>query len=176
MKKVINDKTIYFYDNDNNEIMHIDYSTDECVWVFHSNNIIKITKDMELYNLLYNFMNNCYEFGNDILLSYKDNNKLIWYSDCYYNPDDEWSLASVSCLNIEKKDEVFNIWCTKKIDEIIDRPHKFYAIGFSPAGNGKYSKNIISGSTLQNDFVNYIYQPLLNKNKILKNSFMINKI
>lgn len=168
MKKVINDKAIYFYDDDNHEIMYIDYSTDECIWYFHSNNIITVTKDMELYTLLDSFMNHCYEFDDDVLPNYKDNDKLIWYSDCYYNPDDKWSLASVSCLNIEKKDYSFNIWCTKKIDEIIDRPHKTYVIGFSPAGNGRYSKNINTGSTLQNDFVTHIYQPLLNKNKVLK--------
>ena len=40
--------------------------------------------------------------------------------------------------------------------------------GFVPAGNGKYSKNLNTGLTLQDDFVTCIYQPLLNKNKVLK--------
>ena len=29
------------------------------------------------------------EFNDDILFNYKDANQLIWYSDCYYNPDDD---------------------------------------------------------------------------------------
>ena len=168
MKKIVSDKTIHFYDDENNEIMYIDHSTDECIWYFHSDNIINVTADMELYNLLYIFMNNYYDFGDEILQNYKDSNKLIWHSDCYYNPDDKWSIASVSCLNIERNDNCFKIWCTKKIDEIIDRPYKTYGICFSPAGNGKYSKNSATGLTLQDDFVIHIYQPLLNKNKVLK--------
>ena len=168
MKKIVSHKTIHFYDDENNEIMYIDHSTDECIWYFHSDNIINVTADMELYNLLYIFMNNYYDFGDEILQNYKDSNKLIWHSDCYYNPDDKWSIASVSCLNIERNDNCFKIWCTKKIDEIIDRPYKTYGICFSPAGNGKYSKNLATGLTLQDDFVIYIYQPLLNKNKVLK--------
>lgn len=168
MKKIVSHKTIHFYDDENNEIMYIDHSTDECIWYFHSDNIINVTADMELYNLLYIFMNNYYDFGDEILQNYKDSNKLIWHSDCYYNPDDKWSIASVSCLNIERNDNCFKIWCTKKLDEMIDRPYKTYAICFSPAGNGKYSKNLATGLTLQDDFVIHIYQPLLNKNKVLK--------
>jgi len=168
MKKIISNKTIHFYDSENNEIMYIDHSTDDCIWYFQTESIINITEDMELYNLLNNFMNNSYVFNDEILPNYKDSNKLIWYSDCYCNPDDEWSIASVSCLNIERNDNCFKIWCTKKIDEMIDRPYKNYGICFSPAGNGKYSKNLDTGLTLQDDFVNCIYQPLLNKNKVLK--------
>jgi hypothetical protein len=168
MKKIISDETIHFYDDENNEIMYIDHSTDECIWYFHSDSVINVTADMELYNLLRSFMTNYYDFNDEILLNYKDSNKLIWYSDCYYNPDDKWSIASVSCLNIERNDFCFKIWCTKKIDEMIDRPHKTYGICFSPAGNGKYSKNLNTGLTLQDDFITHIYQPLLTKNKVLK--------
>lgn len=168
MQTVINKKTIYFYDNENREIMYIDYSTDECIWYFYSNDIITITKDMEFYNILNNFMNQDYLFSDELLPNYKDNNKLIWHSDCYYNPDDKWSVSSVSCLNIERNNNEFKIWCTKKLDEIIDRPHKSYGICFSPLGNGKYSKNLNTGLTLQDDFLILVYQPLLNKTKVLK--------
>lgn len=168
MKKVINDKTIHFYDEENNEIMYISHSTDDCIWYFFSEGIIDVTADMELYSLLYNFMNNYYVFNDKVLLNYKDSDKLIWYSDCYYNPDDEWSIASVSCLNIERKDSHFKIWCTKKIDEMIHRAHKTHGVCFSPSGNGKYSKNLATGVTLQDDFISHIYQPLLDKNKELK--------
>ena len=168
MKKIISDKTIYFYDDQNCEIMYIDYSIDECIWFFHSKDIISVPSDNDLYNILDNFMINTYEFKDDFFSNYKDNNKLIWYSDCYYNPDDEWSIASVSCLNIEKKDDCFKIWCTKKLDDIIDKPNQSYCISFSPLGNGRYSKNLNTGFTLQDEFITLIYQPLLDKNKVLK--------
>ena len=105
MKKVIKDKTIYFYDDNEREIMYIDHSTDECIWFFNSEQVIKLTKESELYELINNLMNNNYLFQNEDLQNYKDETTLTWYSDCYYNPDDEWSLASVSCLNIKKQDD-----------------------------------------------------------------------
>ena len=173
MKKVIRDKVIHFYDAKNNEIMYIDFSCDDCVWYFYSDDIINISMDMELYHLIDKFMNQHYEFNSDILIDYKDCNRLIWYSDCYYNPDDAISVSAVSCLNIERIHIGFKIWCTKKLDEIINRPNKSQMICFSPAGNGKYSKNVDTGSTLQDDFVTYIYQPLLNRSDILKKQIKI---
>lgn len=168
MHKSVNDGTIYFYDDMNNEIMYIKFLGADCVWYFKTAKKIKITKDMELYSLLNNFMNNRYIFGHSQLQDYKDETKLIWYSDGFYDPHDAWSVASISCLKIEKNENCFNIRCTKKLDEIIDRPSKTYGICFSPAGNGKYSQNVNAGSTLQDDFITQIYQPLLNKNMGLK--------
>ena len=167
MRKEMYGKTVYFYNDDEKELMHIDYSIDECIWYFNSDNVIKITEDMELYNLLDTFMKQNYVFGKELLQNYKDNNKLVWYSDCYYNPDDKWSVDSVSCLNIEKKDKCFNIWCTKKLDEKINRKNKTYSIIFSPLGNGTYSKNCNTNCTLQDDFIILIYQQLLS-NKYVK--------
>lgn len=167
MKKIISDKTIYFYDENNNEVMYMDHSIDECIWYFNTDTIINITEDMELYNLINDFMNNVYVFNDDILFNYKDGNRLIWYSDCYYDSCDEWSIASVSCLNIERGENCFKIWCTKKLDEMLERKYKTYGICFSPAGNGRFSKNLDTNLTLQDDFVIQVYQPLLSKNKTL---------
>ena len=113
-------------------------------------------------------MSGHYQFQNDELENYKDESTLTWYSDCYYNPDDEFSLASVSCLHIKKEEGSISIWPTKKLDEMIDRKNKTYGICFSPAGNGKYSKNMSTGTFLQDDFVTMVYQKLLERNKILR--------
>ena len=164
MKKLIEDDIVKFY-NKKTEIMSIRFSIDDCIWYFNSDDVITITKGMELYDALDNFMQQNYIFGEDVLKNKKESNKLTWYSDCYYNPEDEWSLDSVSCLHIEKEDNSFKIWCTKKIYEKYNRENKSYGICFSPCSNGKYSKNINTGSTLQNDFITMIYQPLLEKDK-----------
>lgn len=168
MKKVIKGKTVYFYDDNNEEVMYIDHSTDECIWFFNSEQVVRINKDSELYDLLNDFMSGHYQFQNDELENYKDESTLTWYSDCYYNPDDEFSLASVSCLHIKKEEGSISIWPTKKLDEMIDRKNKTYGICFSPAGNGKYSKNMSTGTFLQDDFVTMVYQKLLERNKILR--------
>lgn len=167
MNKVIKGKTVYFYENDK-EIMYIDHSTDECIWFFNSNEVIEVKKDNELYELLNNLMSNNYHFAADELNSHKDETNLTWYSDCYYNPDDEFSLASVSCLNIKRQGDTFLVWPTKKLDEMLDRKNKTYGVCFSPAGNGKYSKNIEKGTFFQDDFITMIYHRLLEMNKVLK--------
>lgn len=170
MKKIINNSRVSFYDDNWNEIMYIDYAIDECIWYFDNNDVITITKDMELFEMLQFIMSQHYIFSNDeFLKNYKDDNKLVWYSDCYYNPNDEWSIKAVSYLNIEYNDDSFKLWCVKPLDEIIERRNKFHCICFSPLGNGKYSKNNLTGLTLQDDFVTRVYQQLIkkDKNKIL---------
>ena len=169
MKKIVNGSKISFYDNGNTEIMCIDYLADEYVWRFNTSNVITITEDAELYESLIYMMQQQYTFNDDsVLKNYKDKNKLIWYSDCYYNPDSEYSVKSVSYLTIEYIDGVFKIWCTKPLDKIMDRKSNFYAIAFSPLGNGQYSKNNLTGLTLQDEFVLNVYHKLLDKTKIKK--------
>ena len=168
MRKIINGSRIEFINVDTNEmVMYIDYPTDECIWYFNNSELITITKDMDLFELLKNIISQQYKFNEDeILKSYKSDNKLIWYSDCYFNPDDEWSRNSVSYLTIEYIDGVFKLKCTKPLDNMIDRKEKSHVIAFSPLGNGKYTKNIESGLTLQDDFVIMVYQELLKKEKV----------
>lgn len=167
MKKVISDKTICFFDEDSNEKMYIDHSKDECILGIETSEKIIINEDDELYSLLEDFMSQKYQFGNEYLQSSKTDNKLIWYSDCYYNPDDEYSVANVSCLNIEKVDNHYEIWATKELDKMLNRKTKCYGICFSPCGNGQYTKNIETGLTLQDDFVIMVYAKLRTKNKLL---------
>lgn len=168
MRKIINGSRIEFINVDTNEmVMYIDYPTDECIWYFNNSELITITKDMDLFELLKNIISQQYKFNeNEILKSYKSDNKLIWYSDCYFNPDDEWSRNSVSYLTIEYIDGVFKLKCTKPLDNMIDRKEKSHVIAFSSLGNGKYTKNIESGLTLQDDFVIMVYQKLLKREKV----------
>ena len=67
MKKIICDKTICFFDNEDKEIMYLDYSFDECIFGINTSEKIIISKDMELYPLLEEFMKQDYVFGNEEL-------------------------------------------------------------------------------------------------------------
>lgn len=170
MKKIINESRIEFWNEETNEmIMYIDYPTDECIWYFNNREVITITKDMDLFELLKNIISQQYEFNEkEILNSYKNDNKLIWHSDCYFNPDDEWSRNSVSYLTIDYENDIIKLKCTKLMDKLIDRKNKSHLIVFSPLGNGKFARNIRSGLTLQDEFVLMVYQELLKKEKIKK--------
>ena len=70
MKKVIKGSSVFFYNELEEELMYLDHSTDECIWFFNSEKIIKITKDMELYDLLNNLFQNQYRFIQDELQGY----------------------------------------------------------------------------------------------------------
>ena len=166
MYKLVNGTKISFFEN-SSKIMHIDFLSDECIWYFSGSEDIIIKENDELFELLKALMSQQYEFdNNEVLHCYKDDDKLVWYSDCYYNPDDEWSRDSVSYLTIEYIDSCFKIKCIKPLDEIIDRKDKLHVIVFSPMGNGKYARNINTGLTLQDNFVINIYQKLLQKEKV----------
>lgn len=172
MEFYIEDNRIFFANEADEPIMIIDYSTDECIWYFYSNNIIEVDDTTNLYKCLLQFMSQQYEFSTtDSFNDYKDEKLLIWHSDCYYNPDDDWSIKSVSKLNIKYENNCFKIWCEKPLDEIIDRSNKTHAIGFSPLGNGRFSRNTDTNTTLQDDFVTFVYQPLkkIKTKKLLKN-------
>ena len=170
MQCLINGSRIEFWNEDANEmVMYIDYPTDECIWCFYSDDIITLTEDMEIFKSIKQLMLQQYVFNDDeILRSYKDDNKLVWYSDCYYNPDDEWSRNNVSFLIIIYENPVIKLKCINPLDKIMDRKNRSHVIAFSPLGNGKYTKNVRTGMTLQDDFVVCVYQELLKHNKYLK--------
>ena len=166
MFKVIKDGKISFYDESNNEIMYIEFINDECVWYFNNSNTITITEDMELYEPLKAIMDEEYIFDyTSKLKNYKTNDKLVWYSDCAYNPDDEWSINNVSYLTIEYIGNIFKLKCNNPFYNEFNKEHSHLII-FSPDGNGVYSKNTNTEQTLQTEFVVNVYQKLLNNEKV----------
>lgn len=67
---------ISFFDDNETEIMYMNYLAVKYIWCFNSNNIITITEDMELFELLKFLMNQQYIFNdNQILKSYKEKEK-----------------------------------------------------------------------------------------------------
>jgi hypothetical protein len=120
---------------------------------------------MDLYEPIKSIMAAQYEFGNDFLKSSKDDNKLVWYSDCYYDPDNEWSSKTVSYLEIVNNGNTFTLKCTKPLDGIIPRNKTDHYIVFSPLGNGKHALNVNTGTNLQDDFVTNVYQKLLSDDR-----------
>ena len=165
--EITRDKSKIIYSIDEEVKMSMDFLSDEFTWLFNSSDVITITKDMRLYYYIEYIMDQDYTFSNaNTLKDYKDKNKLIWYSDSYYRPEDIWSISSISYLTIEREKESFKIYPTKPLDKMIDRQAKYHLITFSPAGNGKYALNNNTGTTLQDDMVINVYQRMLEKQKI----------
>ena len=168
MKKVISGSKIEFWNVETNEIvMYIDYLADECIWYFKDGSEITLTEGMELFEPIKELMLQQYTIcDSGVLISYKDKDKLVWFSDCYYDPDDKWSRNSVSYLTIVYESNIIRLNCIKPLDKMLERKDKSHVIVFSPLGNGKSTKNVNSGMTLQDDFVTKVYQELLKKEKV----------
>ena len=159
---IIEGKRVSFLNENNERVMYIDYPCDECVWCFESSDEIIISEDSELFGPLKTIMSSNYAFYDDsILKNSKSSNKLVWYSDCYYDPDNSWSRDNVSFLTIEFDGQVFKLRCKKPLDDTFYRKIQYHCIVFSPLGNGQYTRNVATGATLQDDFVINVYYKLL---------------
>lgn len=170
MQELFENNKLLFIDDSGETIMSLCYMDDEFVWYFRNSNIIKVTSDMNIYSGLEYIMNQDYEFSSEGLRNLKTRDKLIWYCDCYYNPNDELSIKRVSYLTIERKENAFYLKCIKPIYEELNITNRYHVIAFSPAGNGSYSKNINTGSTLQDDIAIKLYHNIkkeFSKKKVL---------
>ena len=161
----ISDGRISFTRNEK-EIMSMYFQADEFVWYFANSEKIHITKGMELYKPLQFIMKQNYQFASgEGLTEYKDDDKIVWHSDCYCDPDNERDMLSVSYLTIEKTDNGFCLYCTKPLDKINKRDDDYHYIIFSPSFNGRWAKNFKSGLSLQDEIIQRVYQVLLEKPK-----------
>lgn len=162
MRKEIKNKNIIFYDDTDKELMRMGYVGADFVWSFSTNDTIRIGETNDLYKGLEYIMKQDYDFNSEELKCFKDDKKLIWYSDCAYNPNKPDELKSISYLTVEKDEESFKISCTKPIDRIIKRTNSFHAIGFGPLGNGRYARNSDNGKNFQDEIVDHLYLNLIN--------------
>lgn len=153
--------------SDKKNILEMKFIADEFVWILNSNEIIISSKDEIFYEELNNIMNNSYVFQ-DGIPSYKDNNKLIWLSDCYCDIEDKESLSRINRLVIERRYDYFLIKVYNPFFESVGIKKIYNVISFSPLFNGYYSGNINSGFSLQDDFC-LMYQKILRcKKHVLK--------
>lgn len=127
MTKEINNNKISYIDENNKEIMFIDNLNDECiVWFFSNSEVIKITKDIDLYNPILDLMNGI--------------NKLIIFSD-YSN------IKLTSYLTIEKKNNYIELYSTNPLDKYNIRNIKSNVILFNVNENNtmlKFYKELLN--------------------------------
>lgn len=141
-------------------LLDMHFFADEFLCNFYSDNPITIIeKDDEIfYNGLKKLMSNNYLFDN-YGLSTKTKTKLVWLSDQYGNLENLSITNMISRLVIEQKDNEYKIFAYKPFYEKNKIYRKPIIISFLPSGNGSYSKNTITGMTLQDDFINLLYSP-----------------
>lgn len=143
--------------------MKLEFNADEFCWIFNTNEIINITRDLDsdFYDGLDRIMNNQYRFEFPEKLTYKTNDKLCWYSDLAGDIEDETITDSCSRLNIKLEDGIFKIWAEKPIYIKYKSNINYHCIVFSPGGNGQGAIDIQSGHNLQDDIVINLFSNIL---------------
>ena len=160
IKRDVQNRKLYIVDNDERLLKTGKLGADFVIH-FYTKNKVVITKELDeyLYLNLKGLLENNYFFRHSDL-SYQTDNKIVWFSDCYCNIEDEEERSMISRLIIEYIDN--------RIELSYENP--FYekynmngdgVIAFSPAGNGFYSRNEKTGLTFQDDVVWAFYQTLV---------------
>jgi len=156
----VQNRKLYIVDNDEILLQTGKLGADFVIH-FHTKDKVVITKELDefLYLNLKQILKNNYFFGNDPL-SYQTDNKIVWFSDCYCNIEDEEERSRISRLIIEYIDNSIELSYENQFYENYNI-NRDGVIAFSPAGNGFYSRNKKTGLTFQDDIVWAFYQTLV---------------
>jgi len=151
-----NSNELHFYKDGLDLIMEMKFVADEFCFVIYTDKKIVLTKDNideRFYSIIKSFMNNKYKFGDT--KSFKTDTYLKWYSDCFWDIENDSNLSYISYLEIIANDESVEIQAHNNSKYF---KTKDTYICFSPAGNGQYAINEETNTNLQDDFVINIYQ------------------
>ncbi len=142
------------------------------IWEISKPLILTENDDKSFFDNLNWLMKQSYYFPHQY--SFKDENKLVWFSEHCFDIDDKLNCDLTPRLIIEKENDIFKISYSIpyiKENRLLDRGA---IISFAPAGNGYLTKNIGADSTFQDDLINVFYQTLENKS-ILKSKVKVAK-
>ena len=159
IKRDLENKNIYIIDNEQ-VLLHTGKLGAEFAIYLYTKNPIIITKELDecLYTNLNQLLENEYVFASNGL-SYKKDNKIVWFSDGYCDMEDEEEKSRVSRLIIENIDNQIKISYSNQFYEK-HNINRDAIIAFSPAGNGFYSKNIDTGLSFQDDIIMAFYKTI----------------
>lgn len=154
---------IELIDNNGIKLLELKFIADEFVCIFYVQNpiVIKETDDPFLYNNLINIMKNNYIFSNDFNVKQKD--LLIFLSDQAYDQENKKEIDKINRLIIKRINNKLSLSIYNPYLEENNIKKSFGLICFSTSGNGQFSKNIDTNTTLQTDLV-IAFQNILNKN------------
>jgi len=85
----------------------------------------------------------------------------MWFSDVYCDIDNELEVERISRLSIIKKNDKFIISYFNPFFVRCGIGPSCVAIGFSPAYNGAFSRNLDTVSSFQDDVIKYLYQDIM---------------
>ena len=152
IKRDSRNRKLYIIDNDEILLQTGKLGADFVIHFYKKNKVV-ITKELDeyLYLNLKGLLKNNYFFNNDPL-SYQTDNKIVWFSDCYCNIEDEEERSRISRLIIEYVDNQIELSYENPFYEKYNIKRDG-VIAFSPAGNGFYSRNMKTDLSFQDDII-----------------------
>lgn len=153
LKRDLDKNKIYLVDN-KNILLETDHIGGEFVICLSTNTPITITEEVDahLYANLKQLLDTDYLFDN-MGLSFKTGNMIVWFSDGYCDIEDEDQRKRVNRLIIEESNGEIKISLENPFFKEKGIRRKNNYIAFSPCGNGFFSRNISSGLSFQDDFI-----------------------
>ncbi|MBO5375656.1 MAG: hypothetical protein J6A52_02265 [Bacilli bacterium] len=153
VKRNIADRKLYIIEN-GEVVLETDHIGGEFVVCIRTHNPIRITREIDdnFFSSLKELISNDYLFDG-YGLSYKQEQKIVWFSDQYCDIENEKDRKRINRLILEDKGDEVQISFENPLMNELGRKKKNNFISFSPGGNGAFSKNINSGLTFQDDIV-----------------------
>lgn len=168
--KLIRDKEQYklqLTDDNGVILLELGFITDEFVFTFYTTMPVVISEfdDEFLYNYLQSIMDNEYDFSNKF--STKKDNEIIWFSDQYCDLENEYETDKINRLTIKKEENKFVLFFDNPFFDKNTIKMSHAMVAFSPAGNGSYSRNLITNSSFQDDII-IAFHNIMNKKSLNK--------
>lgn len=154
-------------DDDGIILLEFGFFADEFICTFYTFDPVVITEsvDESLYDCLQDIMNNKYDFSNK--LSAKNDNEIIWFSDQYCDLENEYETDKINRLTIKKEENKFVLFFDNPFFDKNTIKMSHAMVAFSPAGNGSYSRNLITNSSFQDDII-IAFHNIMNKKSLNK--------
>lgn len=174
MKLKRDNNKIRLIDDNDSLLLELCFLADEFACSFYTAEPIIITEsdDEYLYRNLQSLIDNEYDFSK---FSLKTENEIIWISDQSYDLEDDYESSKVHRLIIRRDERGIILSWYNPFFEKNGLKKSYALIIFSPAGNGAYSRNKVTGYTFQHDFL-MVFQNTLNKSCYNKGIKLVNKL
>ncbi len=146
-----------------NKELEFSFFADEFVMTFYVPHVIIKKEESETFYSTFSMLfDQTYQFSNPDL-NYQEKNKIVWYSDVYGDLENPRELEMISYLTMEKDENQISFDIRKSFFEEMNIPMRDGVIAFSPAGNGRYARNVVTEKNFQDEVIGCFWNCLENR-------------
>ena len=157
------------------KILEMCYIGDEFIIILYKEEPIEITKELDesLYSNFKKILENKYEFNDEY--SSQTKGEIIWLSDLYCEMPNQKNVKDINRIVLSDLDDSVIVSAFNPYFKERNIKKGYNLIAFSPKGHGRYSKNLDTGLTFQDDIVIAFDKTLKNEIEDINNKSRIRK-